>query len=135
MIIFALVLLTNFLSLFLVTKVRKIGLGILLKNPAFLIGDFFLIPLYFLLMAGYLSKEPSVMLAILAIIVVVFFGKVFKLLKQEWIPHGIIAWLVVYTYFYGILFSFKTEDYYLLIISSVILLTHEILGAIFPKKL
>lgn len=133
--IFLLFLSANFLSLAWVTKVHRKGLGLLLKNPAFLIGDFFLIPLYFSLTARYLNVGFSAVLAIIAIVIVVIFGRVFNLLRWEWVPHGMIACLVVYTYFSGILFSFETGDYYLLVVSSLILLAHEILGAIFSKKM
>lgn len=51
----------NFLTLYLVAKLKKAPIKKILVNPAFVFGDFLLIPAYFALLASFLWENPSIL--------------------------------------------------------------------------
>lgn len=123
-------LLINFTSLVLVVTFLKKPLRLIINNPAFLVGDFIIIPSYFsLLNLKALTFRTDLFL--LSISLVFFWGYKFKLIKPVWFFHGIVAVGVVYTY----LFTLFTGDTASLTILSFLLALHQLLGVIWQKKI
>lgn len=145
--LFVLSLAESFLSLYFVVQYSKKGIRKLFSNPAFVLGDFLLIPVYFALVGVYfqnnfgllLSAQPWLLffVALLAALITLFFGLEFRLLKPVWIPHGIFHWLVVLSFLEIITISSQNgwAGIHLVGLASLILLIHQVLGAIFPKKI
>lgn len=98
----------NYLTLYFVARKTKIGLQNLHTSKAFLVGDFFLIPLYFVVLARFVEKSllylnmisPVIIFAIVASAASVTFGFgiKFKLLNKVWIPHGVFHWFIVFSF-------------------------------------
>lgn len=121
-------LILNFVSLYLPAKrnVKK------LVNPAFIIGDFILIPVYFGLAMIFLKNNFSNLywpVFFLAVPAVFFYGKQFKLIKKVWLLHGAIAVFLVGILLLSLKFPPRP------IIFAFILLTNQLLGIIYPKKI
>lgn len=116
-------------------------------NPAFLIGDFFLIPLYFVLNALFLNNNVSFISAIptknllftvlLSVIVTMLFGKKFNLLKPIFVPHGIFHWVTVVSFLLAALVTITNDwkDSLLVVVMLLLLSVHQLLGISYPKKL
>lgn len=118
----------NFISLYLPAK-RKIKK---LLNPAIIIGDLILIPVYFGLAAIFLKNNYSSIywpVFFLAVPAVFFYGKQFKLIKKVWLLHGAIAVFLVGILLLSLKFPPRP------IIFAFILLTNQLLGIIYPKKI
>lgn len=136
----------NFFSLWMVVK--KLGLlpRILFQNPAFLIGDFLLIPAFFVVI--YLLLNFSVLFAelgmiglflivALSILIAVFLGHYFNLLKPIWLPHGLIGWMVILCFLLYVVWELRIRAVISVLdfVPAIILLVHEGLGIIYPKRL
>ena len=114
-------------------------------NPAFLFGDFVLIPAYLsiilpLFIRNFKFLESNflfvIIMGIIASAITILFGIKFKLISLIWIPHGLIHWLIVFTYLVlTITFLTDQSNLIIFIIGTVLLIIHQLLGVIFPKKL
>lgn len=151
--VFLLVLLANFLSLLPVAIKTKRLKMILLKNPAFFVGDFILLPSIASLIAFFYqdniktspltsSQEWSMLILLLSLAITFMAAIKFKLIKILWLPHGLFYFSFIY-----ILITFLTNSVYylingkgssvdLIILITVILLgyVHQYLGYLYPKK-
>lgn len=146
-IIFIVALAINFFTLWLVARKSNRGNKILFTNPAFLLGDFFLIPLYFVLNALFLNNNVSFISAIPtknllfillpSLIVTMLFGKKFNLLKPIWVPHGIFYWVTVVSFLLAALVTITNDwkDSLLVVAMLILLSVHQLLRIIYPKKL
>lgn len=110
LLVFITTLIINFFTLYFVARKSKKE-KVLFTNPAFLLGDFFLLPVYFVLISIFLNRNVDFVLAIslmnylliavVTTVVALIFGKKFDLLKNLlkpiWIPHGIFIWVIIYS--------------------------------------
>jgi len=104
--VFAVTLIINFFTLYLVASKTKKGRQTLLTSKAFLIGDFFLIPLYFVILFDYainlspvnLSNNVLSLATFFSGLIILSMGIKFKLLNLLWLPHGIFAWFIVFSF-------------------------------------
>ena len=98
----------NYLTLYVVGRKTKTGITNLHTSKAFLLGDFFLIPLYFVALARFWERSVSILvvmepliifaIAVLAGVITFSFGIKFRLLKSIWIPHGMFHWTIVFSF-------------------------------------
>lgn len=108
----------------------------LFNNPAFILGDFFILPLTFLLILNFNYKfEFSVFILILSIIYTIASGIKFNLLKIYWVPHGIFH--IAFTYLVIDFFkqAFMIKNFLVVIIISFLIFIHYLLGFKFNKSL
>lgn len=136
--IFTLSLLLNFFSLWIVTKKLNLSVKVLWQNPAFLIRDFILIPLYFVTVFPYLNfdNQNLLLLTLLSMVITLFLGYYFKLLKLIWLFHGFVGWVIIFCLLlYLDSIRARTEFSLKEYIPVIILFIHQILGIVYPKTL
>lgn len=153
LIVFCVILFTNIISLLPVALKTNSLKSILFKNPAFLLGDFFILPFIAGIIACFYQniinppllttyKEWSAVTLTLSLIITLMAGYKYKLLKPVWILHGMFYLLFVYmvvTFIskgaYYLLFI-KDSIWVLSVLLTVVLLIslHQYLGHLYPKK-
>ncbi len=145
-VVFVVALIDNFLSLYYVAQKSRLWSKRLFSNPAFLLGDFFLIPLYFGVLAFFVEANYQIirslnpmhllLISIFAALVTLLFGLEFRMLRPIWIPHGIFHWLVVFSFsLLAFITFYNSLPISLLAVCTGLLFTHQILGFIYSKKL
>lgn len=142
----------GFGSIFLVAIKGKTVKKDLLRNPGFILGDFFVIPIIGGLISYFYQQVSNPLLIttspywnltlIIAILITFYMGIKFKLMKLWWFPHGLFH--VIFTYilinflFKGVLQLVDTGGFELWIIWFLVLagiIAHYALGIRYPKKL
>lgn len=124
---------------------------VLFTSPAFLLGDFFFIPVYFVLIGIFLNRNVDfvfalslmnyLLIAVVATAAALIFGKKFNLLKNLlkpiWIPHGIFIWVIIYSLLSAVFITALNnwKDVFLVILMLILLSFHQLLGSFSPKKL
>lgn len=117
-----------------------------LINPAFVVGDFLILPF---VTTVILTSSQTVLFPLHIIIILCSFvitimaGIRFRLLSIWWLPHGLFFFFFLY-----ILLAFFSNSFWLIIqgksswqlltrmvVVSVCVTIHQILGIIWPKKL
>ncbi len=147
LIIFFATMIVNFSTLYFVAWKLKKGTKILFKNPGFLIGDFILIPLYFVSIAILYSKDLEFiikinllefcLIGVLAGLAILVSGIKFKLLKLIWLPHGIFGWLVIFSFLLAAITEASSglRNFPIIVVSLILLIFHHLVGSTFPKKI
>ncbi len=138
------------LSTLVIPAIKSNQVKVLFTNPAFLIGDFILLPLATILMAYYQQNFLTtqalgewIYILALSLVIATVAGVNFNLLKIWWLPHGIF-----YLYFVYLLMTFlfmstqqifqaynTVESLIILITVCILVITHQILGLKFPKRI
>lgn len=144
-----LVLIVNFVSL-IIPAIRLKSINKLFKNPAFVIGDFLILPLItFLIINFYKNFEGQYLFARFSLIVLaitalftLYSGVRFKLMRIHWVPHGIFHALFGYMTLVFVLRALLDIAYTkswggVISLFMVLILVgfHIYLGVIYPKKL
>src|SRR3990172_4644588 len=128
-------------SLFLVAIKTNSVKTILLRKPSILIGDFFILPIVAGIIANYYQQNnisylfagfQSWLVLTIAIILTIISAAKSQLLHPLWIPH-----LLFYAFMAFIILSFlsnfqlTTFSWWLVFVGII---THQLLGILFPKK-
>ena len=128
-------------SLFLVAIKTNSVKTILLRKPSILIGDFFILPIVAGIIANYYQQNnisylfagfQSWLVLTIAIILTIISAAKSQLLHPLWIPH-----LLFYAFMAFIILSFlsnfqlTTFSWWLVFVGII---THQLLGMLFPKK-
>lgn len=144
--IFVFALLINFSTLYVVAYRSRRSTKALLTNPAFILGDFLLIPAYFAVVSQILISNLSLLISmnapfvfvivVLSGLVTLWFGFKFRLIKLVWVPHGIIHWLIVFSFVLSVIASVSESSLWpAVLLCAGLLISHQFLGVIFPKVL
>ncbi len=130
----------GFISL-LPVAIKTNKVSTLFKNPAFVIGDFVLLPMASGVMTYFYEIQWSWQVFIIALLITFMAGIKYKLLNIWWVPHGLF-----YLFFLYLLLGFMLDALsqilrgdnieralvaLILVVGCVAL--HQILGAKFPK--
>lgn len=137
-----LVLIVNFISL-IIPAIRLKSINKLFKNPAFVIGDFLILPfITFLIINFYKNFEGQYLFAgftliVLAITVLftLYSGVRYKLMHIYWVPHGVFHSLFGYMTLNFLLRSLWGGHFINLLIVLCLIVFHYGLGIKYPKKL
>jgi hypothetical protein len=80
----------------LLPAIKKSSTRKLFSNPAFIIGDFMILPVVGFLVFELSFKEFSLIILIISLFLTLFSGIKFKLIKYYWVPHGIFYFTFTY---------------------------------------
>lgn len=144
-IVYLIVLTFGFGSLFFVAIRTKLVRNALIKNPAFMIGDVFLLHAAGGLITFFYQQvvHPIPMTThpiwttttlLISLFITLAFGVKFKFLNKRimwWLPHGILHWLFTYLFL-----TFVTKGLFQLLYGeSSIILWGQFLGQLWPKRI
>lgn len=156
-IVYLIILSCGFGSLVLVAIRTKSIRNALIKNPAFMVGDVFLLPAAGGLITFFyqqivhpipVTTNPTwtTVTLIVSLFITLFFGVKFKFLNKRimwWLPHGILHWFFMYLFL-----TFVTKGLFQLLYGQgsivlwvlwwlVILMVaiHQFLGQLWPKRI
>lgn len=128
------VLLFGFFSL-LIPAVKLGLIKKLIRNPAFFVGDFILLPIVGFLIIDISLKEFNILILLVSLFVTLYSGIHFKLMKAYWVPHGIFYFTFTYLVLNFLFNEMRNGNYLSASIIVGLVGVHFFLGIKFPKNL